>query len=172
MFIGIFLGGALAVFGLMFGPLLSDYGELVKQTQIAQYQYVLADTAETQNGQAEKYCVTSLDTVDERFMTDEVMIYGIENGSKYVKTEIPSGQVLISNGYAAKYKLSEGDEITLKDKYSSKTYTFTVESYLCDKDSDVYKAVEALQIGDKIDMEGFLYWYNGVNPHITSVTVK
>ena len=22
-----------------------------------------------------------------------------------------------------------------------------------------------------IDMEGFLYWYEGVNPHITSVTV-
>ena len=38
------------------------------------------------------------------------------------------------------------------------------------KDSDVYKAVEALNIGDKIDMEGFLYWYEGVNPHITSVT--
>ena len=23
-----------------------------------------------------------------------------------------------------------------------------------------------------VDMEGFLYWYEGVNPHITSVTVK
>lgn len=126
MFIGIFLGGTLAVFGLMYGPLLSDYGELVKGTQIAQYQYVLADTVETQNGQAEKYCVTSLDTVDEKFMTDEVMIYGIENGSKYITSEIPSGQVLISNGYAAKFKLTAGDEITLKDKYSSKTYTFTV----------------------------------------------
>ena len=53
---------------------------------------------------------------------------------------------------------------------NGETYTFTVESYLCDKDSDVYKAVEALNIGDKIDMEGFLYWYEGVNPHITSVT--
>ncbi|MFQ9393160.1 MAG: hypothetical protein ACLR2E_01730 [Lachnospiraceae bacterium] len=54
--------------------------------------------------------------------------------------------------------------------HNGETYTFTVESYLCDKDTDVYKAVEALQIGDKIDMEGFLYWYEGVNPHITSVT--
>lgn len=126
MFIGIFLGGMLAVFGLMYGPLISDYGELVKETQIAQYQYVLVDTVETQNGQAEKYCVTSLDTVSEKYMTDEVMIYGIENDSKYITTEIPSGQVLVSNGYAAKFKLSEGDEITLKDKYSSKTYTFTV----------------------------------------------
>ncbi len=51
-----------------------------------------------------------------------------------------------------------------------KTYTFTVESYLCDNTTDVYKTVEALKVGDVIDMEGFLYWYNGVNPHITSVT--
>lgn len=51
-----------------------------------------------------------------------------------------------------------------------KTYTFTVESYLCGNDTEVYKAVEALKVGDVIDMEGFLYWYNGVNPHITSVT--
>ena len=26
-------------------------------------------------------------------------------------------------------------------------------------------------IGDKVDIEGFLYWYNGVNTHITGVTV-
>ena len=50
------------------------------------------------------------------------------------------------------------------------TYTFTVESYLCGNDTDVYAAVEGLAIGDKIDAEGFLYWYNGVNPHITAVT--
>jgi len=30
--------------------------------------------------------------------------------------------------------------------------------------------VQGLNSGDKIDMEGFLYWYEGVNPHITSVT--
>ena len=52
------------------------------------------------------------------------------------------------------------------------TYTFTVESYLCGNDSDVYKAVEGLKVGDVIDAEGFLYWYNGVNPHITKVTKK
>ena len=51
-------------------------------------------------------------------------------------------------------------------------YTFTVESYLCGQDTDVYKAVEGLNIGDKVDLEGFLYWYEGVNPHITAVTVK
>ena len=46
-----------------------------------------------------------------------------------------------------------------------------VESYLCDSESEVYKAVEALEVGQTIDCEGFLYWYEGANPHITSVTV-
>ena len=44
-------------------------------------------------------------------------------------------------------------------------------AYLCDNTTDVYSAVKALEIGQTIDMEGFLYWYEGVNPHITSVTV-
>ncbi len=52
------------------------------------------------------------------------------------------------------------------------TYNFCVESYLCGEGTDVYKAVQALEIGQTVDMEGFLYWYEGVNPHITSVTVK
>ncbi|MCR4618156.1 MAG: hypothetical protein K5669_08235 [Lachnospiraceae bacterium] len=51
-------------------------------------------------------------------------------------------------------------------------YTFTVESYLCDNTTDVYATVEGLNVGDVIDCEGFVYWYEGVNPHITSVTVK
>lgn len=67
---------------------------------------------------------------------------------------------------------TEGDDLYFKVSLDGNTYTFTVESYLCDKDSDVYKAVQNLQVGDVIDMEGFLYWYEGVNPHITSVTVQ
>ena len=55
---------------------------------------------------------------------------------------------------------------------NGQTYTFTVESYLCGPDSDVYKAVEDLKIGDVIDMEGFLYWYNGPNPHITAALAQ
>jgi hypothetical protein len=47
-----------------------------------------------------------------------------------------------------------------------------VESYLTGDGTDVYEAVEALQIGDVIDLTGFLYWYNGVNPHIISVVVS
>lgn len=64
----------------------------------------------------------------------------------------------------------EGDDLYFNVSLDGQTYTFTVESYLCDNTTDVYAAVKALKVGDKIDMEGFLYWYEGVNPHITSVT--
>lgn len=53
-----------------------------------------------------------------------------------------------------------------------KTYTFVIEYYLTGADSDVYKTVQGLKVGDTIDMEGFLYWYNGSQPHITAVNVK
>ncbi len=67
---------------------------------------------------------------------------------------------------------AQGDDLYFNVSDGKNTYTFTVESYLCGADTDVYKAVEALNVGDKIDCEGFLYWYNGLNPHITTVTVK
>ena len=67
---------------------------------------------------------------------------------------------------------NEGNsDLYFKVSKDGQTYTFTVESYLCGSDTDVYKAVEGLHVGDVIDLEGFLYWYNGANPHITSVTV-
>lgn len=63
----------------------------------------------------------------------------------------------------------DGDDLYFNVSLNGNTYTFTVESYLCDSSTEVYAAVKNLNIGDKIDMEGFLYWYEGVNPHITSV---
>ena len=55
---------------------------------------------------------------------------------------------------------------------NGETYTFVIEYYLRNETTDAYQAVTNLKVGDTIDMEGFLYWYNGSQPHITSVTVK
>lgn len=63
----------------------------------------------------------------------------------------------------------DGNDLYFDVSLNGQTYTFTVESYLCDNTTDVYNAVKNLKVGDKIDMEGFLYWYEGANPHITSV---
>lgn len=65
----------------------------------------------------------------------------------------------------------DGSDLYFNVSLNGNTYQFTVESYLCDASTEVYSAVKNLKVGDIIDMEGFLYWYNGVNPHITSVKV-
>ena len=66
----------------------------------------------------------------------------------------------------------EGDDLYFGVSVNGNTYTFTVESYLCGAETEVYKAVKALKKGDVVDLEGFLYWYQGVNPHITAVSVQ
>ena len=65
----------------------------------------------------------------------------------------------------------EGNDLYFSVSLKDQTYSFTVESYLCDEKTDVYKAVKELEIGQVVDLEGFLYWYEGANPHITSVKV-
>ena len=64
-----------------------------------------------------------------------------------------------------------GDDIYVKVSYNNAEYSFCVERYLCGPDTDVYKAVQALEVGDVVNVTGFLYWYEGVNTHITGVTV-
>ena len=66
----------------------------------------------------------------------------------------------------------EGSDVYFNVEKDGMTYTFLVESYLCYNGSDVYEAAEALEVGQVIDMEGFLYWYEGPQPHIISITVK
>ena len=64
------------------------------------------------------------------------------------------------------------DDLYFSVDVEGKAYNFCVEFYLRGKDSDVYKAVEGLKVGDVVDIEGFLYWYNGPNLQATRVTVK
>ena len=74
--------------------------------------------------------------------------------------------------FAYKNDAEKTDDLYFKASYNGQTYDFCVEFYLRGQDTDVYMAVEALNVGDTIDVEGFLYWYEGANPHVTSVTVK
>ena len=67
---------------------------------------------------------------------------------------------------------AEGDDLYFNVSVNGQTYSFTVESHLCGPDTDVYKAVKDFKVGDVIDLEGFLYWYEGPNPHITAVLAQ
>ena len=71
------------------------------------------------------------------------------------------------------YKNGEpGDDIYVTLGLNGKSYDFCVERYLTDPETDLYKSFATLEVDKTVDVEGFLYWYEGANPHITAITVK
>ncbi|MBQ5865188.1 MAG: hypothetical protein IIW56_00740 [Oscillospiraceae bacterium] len=71
---------------------------------------------------------------------------------------------------AIEYKNGEpGDDIYLTLEKDGAEYSFCVEVYLTGPDTAVYTTVGELAEGDVVDVEGFLYWYEGMNPHITAI---
>ena len=122
---------------------------------------------------ADSFVATPLDVTD-LLGTDELIDHQNELVTFTGLTVEPSTD---ANGNEAAFLYNwdgsgeEGDDLYFNVSYNGETYTFTVESYLCDSTTEVYSAVKNLQVGQTIDAEGFLYWYEGVNPHITSVTV-
>ena len=156
-----------------------DYAKLVPGTKIKVTGYKaewsgeieIADaTIEIEDGEY----IAPVQDVTDLLGKDELIDYQNQFVSFKGMTVEAAGQDESGNDVAFLYNYdgsgSDGDDLYFNVSLNGETYTFTVESYLCDNTTDVYKAVKELKIGDKIDMEGFLYWYEGVNPHITSVT--
>mgnify|MGYP001631959086 FL=1 len=130
LFIGILFANILLIFGLMMSPLLAHYQNEIQDKLIAQHQYVLKVPVEVDNDEAEKYCAKTLSTIDGRLKSEDVLIYGAANNSRYIdinSNELKPGEVYVSNGYAEKFRINKGDKITLKEKYEEKEYTFTVK---------------------------------------------
>ena len=100
----------------------------------------------------------------------------IEHMNKRVSFTGMTVEAYTENGEAFMYKWdgtgTVGDDLYFKASINGKTYTFVVEHYLCGANTEVYEIVSNLQVGDVIDMEGFLHWFNGPEPNITSITVK
>lgn len=134
----------------------------------------IADATFTIEDDGDTYVAEPVD-VTSKLGTDELEDYQNQKvaftGLTIAASEDPDGKE-VAYLYNWDGSGSQGDDLYFNVSDGTNTYSFTVESYLCDKDSDVYKAVEGLSVGDTVDLEGFLYWYEGANPHITSVTVK
>ena len=64
----------------------------------------------------------------------------------------------------------QGSDIYIKLSNGTTTVECCVSRYLRPSTTDCYKAIEALKVGDKVTVTAFLYWYNGANPQILSVS--
>ena len=158
-----------------------DYDKLVPGTKIkvTGYKSEWSGEVEIMDGtfefvKGDSYIAEPLDVTD-LLGTDALIDHQNEFVSFTGLTVAPSTD---ANGNEAAFLYNwdgsgeKGNDLYFNVTVNGQTYNFCVESYLCGQDTEVYQAVEALQIGDVINAEGFLYWYEGVNPHITSVTVK
>ena len=99
--------------------------------------------------------------------TDVTSLLGTDDLIKHQNEKVAFKGLTIEN---ISYKNDEpGDDIYVTVGYNGASYEFCVEVYLTGPDSDVYTTVGTLNVGDTVDIEGFLYWYEGVNTHITSI---
>lgn len=146
LFFGILFSNLLLYFGLMLPDALDNYKNKIANNLLSEYQTMLTvpsdvlynsseiETAikymnfmnevETDNPTAEKFSAYSLQ-IPQSATKESVTIYGISINSKYVS--IDPTKIYVSSAYAKKYKVSIGDEITLKEEYEDKNYIFHVD---------------------------------------------
>ena len=147
LFVGILFANLLLFFGLLLPSVLEHYQEEIQENMLAKYQYILevpteamsgsklesllalmqySNGTKTENKTAEKFSAYTLNTIPGQAKSEEVMLYGIESDSRYIKADLGKG-VYVSAAYADKYQVEPGDKITLKEKYERKRYTFKVD---------------------------------------------
>ncbi|MBQ6075286.1 MAG: acid shock protein [Lachnospiraceae bacterium] len=132
-----------------------------------------AGLAEIQSGILEE--IDENDLFEEAFMDVSDIVGDTEALAKVMNRMVSFSNMVImpqNDGEAINRKESDSDPdlyFSAGNEYGA--VSFCVESYLTGKDSEAYKAVEALKVGDIVNVEGFMYWYNGANPHVTGVEV-
>ncbi len=150
LLVGILFANFLLIFGMAFPSALKHYQDTIEDSMLCKYQYMLSvpenalnddrklesmfhmlqytTGVETENEDAEKFSAYSLQTEPENSMmnSEEVLLYGIESDSRYVSADVSGSQVYMSSALQQKYGLHIGDMITMKEKYESDEYTFTI----------------------------------------------
>ena len=150
LLVGILFANFLLIFGMAFPSALHHYQDTIEDSMLCKYQYMLSvpenalnddrklesmfhmlqytTGVETENEDAEKFSAYSLQTEPENSMmnSEEVLLYGIEPDSRYVSPDVSGSQVYMSSALQQKYGLHIGDTITMKEKYESDEYTFTI----------------------------------------------
>lgn len=135
LFFGIAFVMLLLAFSIGLPDTLDNYKSLLTENMISPYQYILKNYKDeddeiitTSNDSAEEFSTASLLTTEGVRVGEEIAIYGFIDDSRYIElpSEMNEGDVYISRAYADKFSLDAGDVITLKERYTDKTYTFTV----------------------------------------------
>ena len=191
LFIGIIFANLLLMFGLLLPSALSHYQVEIQNNMLAKYQYMLQVpvsaasgnkfdslfsilefymSAETKNEDAEEFSAYSLNTLPGKYKSEEVLLYGIEPDSRYVKADLDKG-IYISSAYADKYGIHPGDTITLKEKYEKEQYSFKVTG-IYDYTAGLCVFMTRTQLNETFDLGEDYYSGYFSNTRITDIKDK
>lgn len=145
---GILFANLLLMFGLLLPAVLAHHQEEIEQNMLCPYQYILRPPlgveneerrlesllsmlyfyhmAETDQESAEKFSAWTLNTLDGVSKSEEVLLYGINEDSRYISLDTDEGEVYISSAYADKFGVGPGDTVILKEPYEDTQYSFNV----------------------------------------------
>lgn len=82
---------------------------------------------------------------------------------------MPDGKSVWYYGWDNSAPAGEGTERYFRASFEGTVYDFTVKPSLCEDAEEVLKTLEQLQVGDRVDLTGFLRYYNGPLPRITEI---
>ena len=142
LFVGIGFASLLLLFALAILPTMNHYADNLVNSLVAEHQYTLKAPVElegtddedvhpvntTDNGaekiaQAEKYAVYTLQyDRGEGNGEETVTVYGISPDSAYWKdVNVGGGRIVFGGGLIDKFGFSEGDTVSMYDKYEDET---------------------------------------------------
>ena len=183
LFTGIVFANVLLMFGMGLPEVLDSYDRELTGNIISNYQYMLtlpvdmkdeehklssmlsmmqfANAVETDNPDAEKFNVHPLQTTWEQYRTEEIMLYGIEENSRYLPLDVSGGKIYASSAFAEKYYLSPGDTVTLKEKYDPDEYSFAIDGlYDYQAGLNLYMSRETMNRIFNEDAESFAGYFS------------
>ncbi|MBQ7965359.1 MAG: ABC transporter permease [Ruminococcus sp.] len=123
---GVLLANVILLFGIALPEVIDNYQNEIVSNMLCEYQYVLKAPVETETESAEKFSITSLETIEGELKSESVSVYGINEDNQYVDIDFETDGVYISNALAEKFHVNEGDTLTLKESYGTKEYDFKV----------------------------------------------
>ena len=164
--VGALFANLLLMFGMALPQILDNYEAKLPEGMIAEYQYMLtmplsedyenkftetlgmlafAEKVTTENETAEPFSAYALKSNDPKRIVEDVTLYGVKKGSRYVAIPHDTNGVYISSAFAEKYDLAAGSDFALYDPYEEKTYEFKVSGiYPYDAAIAVFMDQEAL----------------------------
>ena len=136
LFIGIWFVMISLSFAVGLPATLKNYQDSAEDYMIADHQYILKKSVDAEGNKittdeksAEEYNSRVLLTLDGVHIDEEITAYGYTNNSRYFNLPyyLAKNEVWVSQPYADKFSLQEGQKLTLKEQYTSDTYDFTIK---------------------------------------------